>query len=117
MKTDLTANPTPNPDPNANPALTLIVPLKEMDFGEDGLVVLSLFDGCGAARVALARLDINVDQYHAVEIDENCKSILPDYYDQQALTELGWEKEGHLFQYSDITGPSLYCVIPSFSLP
>ena len=42
--------------------------------------VLSLFDGISCGRVALERAGINVEVYHAYEIDENAKKISKDNY-------------------------------------
>ena len=42
--------------------------------------VLSLFDGISCGRVALERAGINVEVYHAYEIDESAKKISKDNY-------------------------------------
>jgi len=65
--------------------------LQDVDFGGE-LVVLSLFDGCGSARVALDKLDVPVRKYFAVEIEQECKNILPTFYNER-----GWPTAGHLF--------------------
>ena len=48
------------------------------------MIVLSLFDGCSMARVALERAGIKVDKYYASEIDKYAiqvsKKNYPDTY-------------------------------------
>jgi len=40
------------------------------NFTDDGIVVLSLFDGMSCAQIALNRLGIKVKAYYAAEIDK-----------------------------------------------
>tara|TARA_R110000824_G_C15107540_1_gene666853 strand:+ start:216 stop:1058 length:843 start_codon:yes stop_codon:yes gene_type:complete len=45
-----------------------------------GINVLSLFDGLSCAQIALDKLDIDVDNYYASEVDEKCISITNKNY-------------------------------------
>ncbi|KAE8751233.1 hypothetical protein FOCC_FOCC002061 [Frankliniella occidentalis] len=49
--------------------------------------VLSMFDGIGAGRVVLRRLNIAVEKYWSLEIDENCIRVLRENHSD--ITHLG----------------------------
>jgi len=84
----------------------LLEPLQDMQcrgqFGDRGLVVLSLFDGIGGAAVALAKkLHIRIDKYFSVEIEAKCHQVVKAFFEKPELRKvLGRDK---LFQYGDIT--------------
>lgn len=47
---------------------------------DDGIIVLSLFDGISGARVALDDANIPVKKYYASEIEENCIKVVNERY-------------------------------------
>ena len=51
-----------------------------MDTYEDGINVLSLFDGCSAAYLALEKAGIKIKNYYSCEIDKNAIAVQDYHY-------------------------------------
>lgn len=55
----------------------------------EGLIVLSLFDGMSCGRIALERAEIGVNRYYSSEIDEHAISISNENWPQDTENRLG----------------------------
>lgn len=80
---------------------------------ENGLRILSLFDGMGCGRQALSELGINVDKYYASEIDKYAISVAkrnhPDIIELGDVTkwrewDIDWSSISHLIGGSPCQG-------------
>lgn len=67
---------------------------------ENGITVLSLFDGMSCGRIALKELGIKVDKYYASEIDKHAikQTTLnfPDTVQLGSVTDVDARKLGHI---------------------
>lgn len=67
---------------------------------ENGITVLSLFDGMSCGRIALKELVIKVDKYYASEIDKHAikQTMLnfPDTIQLGSVTDVDARKLGHI---------------------
>ena len=67
---------------------------------ENGIVVLSLFDGMSCGQIAMRELGIKIDKYYASEIDKHAiaqtQLNFPDTIQLGSVTEVDARKLGHI---------------------
>ncbi len=72
------------------------------NFNEEGINILSLFDGISCARLALERAGIKINKYYSSEIDKSALAIQKHHYGKDRnFIQLGDVKDINGFDLSD----------------
>ena len=70
---------------------------------ENGITVLSLFDGCSAAYLALERAGFKINNYYSSEIDKHCLAVQKHHYaDNPNFNQIGDVRFVNPMDYIDV---------------